>query len=138
MDEGDPGATSAHPRFGVDETCSLLLEMGKGSFDRYNSIGDVVQTFTILGQELTHRSFRAEGLEQLNKGAAHGDHRLLDPLALHFFPVHRLDPVTVPVSIEGGVEIMNRDRDMVEIEKLHRPERISPPVACHSGASSIA
>lgn len=137
MDEGDPGATPAHPRLGVDETSSLFLEMGEGGLDRYNCISDVVQTFTILGQELTHRGFRAEGLEQLDERAAHRDHRLLNPLALHRLPVHGLDPVTVPISIQGGVEIVNGDRDVIEVEKLHRLERISPPVACHPAVGSI-
>lgn len=137
MNEGDPGATPARPRLGVDEACSLFLEMGKGGLDRYNCIRDVVQTFTILRQELTHRGFRPEGLEQLDERTAHGDHRLLDPLALHLLPVHGLDPVAVPVSIEGGVEIVNCDRDVVEVEELHLPERISPQVACHSGAGTI-
>ncbi len=61
MDEGDFGATPTHSRLGVDETCSLFLEMGEGSFDRYNCIGDVVQTFTILGQELTRFQSRGAG-----------------------------------------------------------------------------
>lgn len=137
MDEGDLGATPAHARLGVDETRSLVLEVGEGGFNRDNCIGDVVETFTILGQKLTHRGFRAEGLEQLDERAAHGDHGLLDSLALHLLPVHGLDPVTVPVSIEGGVEIVNGDRDVVEVEELHRPERISPPVACHTAVGSI-
>lgn len=137
MDEGDPGTTPANPRLGVDEMCSLFLEMSEGGFDRYDSIGDVVQTFTILGQELSHRGFRVEGLEQLDERAADRDHCLLDPLALHLLPVHGLDPVAVSVSIEGGVEIVNCDRYVVEIEELHRLERISPPMACHSGVGSI-
>lgn len=137
MDEGDPGATPAHPRLGVDETSSLFLEMGEGGFDRYNCISDVVQTFTILGQELTHRGFRCEGLEKLDERPADGDHRLLDPLALHLLPVHGLDAVTVPISIEGSVEIVNGDRHVIEVEELHRLERISPPVACHSAVGSI-
>ncbi len=137
MDEGDPGATATHPWLGIDETCSLFLEMGEGSFDRHDCISDVVQTFTILGQELAHRGFRAEGLEQLDERAAYREHRFLDPLALDPLPVHGLDPVAHPVSIQGGVEIVNGDRDMVEVEELHRLERISPQVACHSGVGSI-
>lgn len=137
MDEGDPGATPAHPRLGVDETCSLFLEVSEGGVDRDNCIGDVVETFTMLRQELTHRGFRAEGLEQLDERPPHGDHRLLDPLALHPLPVHGLDPITVPIPIQGGVEIVNGDRDVIEVEELHRLERISPAVACHSAVGSI-
>lgn len=137
MNEGDLGTTPAHPRLGVDETCSLFLEMGEGCFDGYNCISDVMKTFTILGQKLAHRGFRAEGFEQLDERAANRDHRLLDPLALHLLPIHGLNPVAVPISIEGGVEIMNCNRDMVEVEELHWLERISPPVACHSGAGTI-
>lgn len=137
MDEGDPCATTAHPRLGVDETRTLLLEMGEGRFDRYDCIGDVVKTFTILGQELTHRGFRAEGLEQLDERAAHGDHRFLDSLALHPLPVHGLDPVALPISIQGSVEIVDGDRDVVEVEEFHRRERISRPVSCHPAVGSI-
>lgn len=67
MDESDARPPSTHPWLSVDETCSTRSEMFEGVVDRYDGVCDVMQTFTILGQEPTHWGFRRKGPEQLDE-----------------------------------------------------------------------
>lgn len=43
MDEGNPGSPTTVSRFPVDEEGALRFEMGKGAFDVYYRVGDVVK-----------------------------------------------------------------------------------------------
>lgn len=120
MDEDDASAPTSDPWLGVDESGTGLDQVGQSRLDRDDGICDVMQTLTMLGQESTHRGFRSQRLEQLDERPSHLDHRLLDPLALHLLPVDGLDPVSAPITLDGLVEVMDRDRHVVEIDQLHR------------------
>lgn len=137
MDEGDSGTTASDSGLGVDEAGTAGLEMREGVLDGDDGIGDVVQTFTTLGQEATHRGFRRKRLEELDERSPYRDHRLLDTLALDDFPIDRLDPISLPIAVDGHIEVFNGDGDMVEVEQLHDLERIGAANACHPGAGSI-
>ena len=122
MDEGDASATTSDPWLGVDECGPGFDQMGQSRLDRDDGICDVVQTLTMVGQESTHRGFRSQRLEQLDERTSHRDHRLLDPLALYLLPVHGLDPIPAPITLDGLVQVLDRDRHVVEIDQLHDGE----------------
>lgn len=67
MDERDPGTAPSDPGLGVDETSSRRGQVLECGLDRSHRIGDVVQTLTILGQELPDRGLRTERLQQLDE-----------------------------------------------------------------------
>ena len=70
-------------------------------------------------QEPSHRAVAGQGLEELDEGSSHRDHRLLYTLGLDHFPGQRFDAVTVPIAGDGGIEVPDRDGHMVEVEELH-------------------
>ena len=51
--------------------------------------------------------------------ATNGDHRLLNPLALHYLTVHRFHPVLAAVLGEGGIQISNGNPDVVDVDEEH-------------------
>ncbi len=119
MDECDSGPPPAGTSDLVDQPGAGGLEMLEGVVDRGNGECDMVEPFPVSLQEAADRGVRGEGLQQLDERAPHRDHRLFDALCLHGLPVERLDPVPPPVPIQGLVEILNRDADVIEIEQLH-------------------
>ena len=132
MDEGDTSPPPAETWHGVDEPSSLVREMSEGTLDRDDRIGDVMQTLTPLGQEPTHRGFILYRLEQLDERATHRDHRLLHPLALHHLSIDGLDVVAVAIAIYRPIQVMDRDRHMIEIQQLHSQSVLTGmgPVTC--------
>ena len=133
MDEGDPGATAPDTRLGVDETDPLLPEMGESRVDGDDCVCDMMEPFTILRQEPADRSFRAKWLEELHERATDGDHRLLDSLALHTLAVDRIDAVSISVAVDGGVEIVDCNRHVIQVQELHGERAYRPSVAVSPG-----
>lgn len=131
MDKGYPGSTASGTWLGVDEARSQTLQMAEGGFDRAHGVGNVMQTFTVLGQETTHRGFRAQRLEQLHEGPAHWNHRLLDPLFLDPLAIEGLDVVPVPITLDRPVEVLDGYRHMIQIEQFHSHQ--ARAISCHGG-----
>lgn len=138
MHEGDPGVPTPLPRLGVDEPGPVGGEMLESGLDVGNGESDVVQTFTVLRHELPHRGFRPQWLKKLDERPANRNHRLLDPLFRDGLPVERFDPVATPVVVDGGIQVGNGDRDMVEIQQFHEIEGIRPRGSRHHIAGSIS
>jgi len=122
MNEGDTGTPATGPSGLVDEPGSIFAQVLEGDIDRRNRKGDVMQTLASVLQESADRGVGAERPQQLDEGATHGDHRLLDTLRLHYLPVQGLHPVTASVAVESHLQIMHGDADVVEIDQLHRQE----------------
>lgn len=119
MDEGDPCPPASRTRTRVDQSRSLCLEVLEREIDRGDGECDMVQPLAMTLEEATHRCVRSERLEKLDEGPANGDHRLLDPLALDALPVQRLHPISPPVSVESGVEVVNCDCGVIEVDQFH-------------------
>src|SRR5690606_23649196 len=119
MDERDAASPPTRAGLFVYETRPPGLQMLQGRVDRAHGERDVMHAFSVLLQETPHRGFRAERHEQLNERATYRDHRLLDTLGLDHLAIQRLHPVAVGVAGDGGVEIVDRDGDVIEIEELH-------------------
>jgi len=100
MNEGDAGPPATWASGLVDESCPLPTQMLEGDVDRRNREGDVVQTLTPALEETTDRGVTAERLQQLDEGASHWDHRLLDTLRLHHLAVQGVDAVATAIVVE--------------------------------------
>jgi len=74
----------------------------------------MVQAGPALRKEPPHGCLRAEGADQLDVRIAHREHHLLDALGLHDFSVDRLHPERVAIELDRGVEIRDRDPDMID------------------------
>lgn len=138
MNERDSGKPATHPRLGVDESGPVGGEMLESGLDIGDGECDVVQTFTVLGHEFPHRGFRSQWLEQLDEGPPYGDHRLLDSLLRDGLPIERLHPIAISVVVDGGIQVGNGDRDVVEIQQFHLVEGIRPRGSWHHIAGSIS
>lgn len=122
MDEGDAGAPPPGAGGLVDESRPLITQMLQGDVDRRHRESDVVQALASALEETANRCFGGKRPQQLDEGASHRDHCLLDSLGVHHFPVEGLDPVPTPVSVERSIQIVHGDRHVVEIEQLHQHE----------------
>lgn len=136
MDESDAGAPSTGTGGLVDKPRSLFPQMLQGDVDRGNRKGNVVQSLTSALEEAPDRCLDGERLQKLDEGSSHRDHRLFDTLGLHDFPIKRLDPVTTAVIRERSIQVMHRDRHVVEIDQLHRREAKAP--GCQRGQTPAA
>jgi len=122
MDECDPGTSPSGAGSLVDESGALLSQVLESDVNRRNRVGDVVQALALALEESADRGVGAKGSQQLNEGASHWDHRLLDALSFHHLAIERLYPVARPVAVECQLQIMDRDGDVVEIDQLHEQE----------------
>jgi hypothetical protein len=66
----------------------------------------------------------------LNKRPPDRDHRLFDALIAHHLAMDRLHPVAIEVPGDGGIEVLDRNPDMIEVVELHLPKLE------HSGAEN--
>ena len=132
MDESDACPPAPDSRLAIHQARPLLTEMGECLFDGDDGIGDMVQALTPVRQEPAHRGFRADGHQQLDERAADREHGLLHALTLHNFPIDRLDLVALPIPLDGSIEVVDRHRYVIEVEKLHMPSvlRRIGPVTC--------
>ena len=126
MDEGDARTPATGASGLVDEFGSLRTQVVESDVDRRNGEGDVVQTLALALEESADRGVGAERLQQLDEGASHRDHRLLDTLRLHYLPVQRLHPVATAIVVEGCIEVVHGNGDVVEVDQLHQQEAKGP------------
>ena len=119
MHERDPRPTSPGPWPVVDEGGTRRPEVIERRLDVGHGQGDVMEALAAPFEEATHRRVGRDRAQQLDVAAAHRDHRLLHSLFLHHLPSGRFQAVLAPVSVEGGVEVVDRDRHMVDVEGQH-------------------
>ena len=100
MNEGDASSPATGAGGLVDQPGSLLTQVLESDVDRCNCEGDVVQALTPALEEAPDRGVAAEGLQQLDEGASHRDHCLLDTLRLHHLPVQGLHPIAAAIVVE--------------------------------------
>lgn len=130
MHERDPRTAATHPRFLVDEANTLGPQMSEGGVDVGYRVGDMVHAFAAGTNELADRRLLAERLQQLNVRTSHGDHRLLDSLALHHLAMDWFDPVQALVFGQSRVEVTHGDSDVVDVDEEHVGKvRGTPPNA---------
>ena len=118
MDEGDLEPEHAAPRRLVDQLGTSLREMGKGSSNVLDLVGHVVHPGAAVGEETADRRVVAEGPQKLEAALPDTNGRSLDALLLH--PRALLEPCAEEalVRVEGAVEILDRETDMVHRARL--------------------
>jgi hypothetical protein len=119
MDESDLEPEHAAPWRLVDQLGACVREMREGRPDIVDLVRDVVHSRAALCEEAANGRVLAECAEQLEPTRADADGRRLDPLLLHTRAA--LEPRTEQalVRIEGAVEILDRETDVV-----HRAGRV--------------
>ena len=111
--------------------------MIEGVLDARHRVGDMMETLPVSLEEPADRALWSQWLEELDERTSDRDHGLLDSLVRDDLPIERSDPVTIQVAGDGSVEILHRDRHMVEIDEFHQAEAIAPGGVCHAIAGTI-
>ncbi len=135
MDEGDAGSPPSWSGHIIDKPGAFLLQVIQGDVDRRHGECDVVQPFAPVLEKAPDGSVRRERLQQLDERAPDRDHRFLDSLGFDHLAVQRFDPVAVAISLDGLLQVVHRDRHMVEIQQLHRREAKAP--LCQRGLKPV-
>src|SRR4051812_20298762 len=114
VQERDARAADAGPGLLVDEAQARGAQALELGIDVGGLVGDVVKARALLGQELAHGRVLAERREQLDVVLADVKQDRLDALGLHGLAVDELDVEVALVELEGGVEVLDRDADVVD------------------------
>ncbi len=114
MQEGD--ARAADPDAGalVDQLHARLLQARQGRVDIADLVGDVVQAGALLREELAHGRVLAERREQLDVILADIQEHGLDALLLDDLAMRDLHPEAVAPQRERGLDLRDRNADMVD------------------------
>ncbi len=113
MDEGHAAAPDSGARGLVDQLQADRLRLVEGLVDVLDRVGHVVDARALLGEELADRSIRSERGQQLDVALADVEQYGFDSLGLDGFAVYEFHLETALVKFDGGVEILDRDADVV-------------------------
>ncbi len=118
VDEGDAGPPTADPRDLIYQPCSLRHEVGERGFDIEDRVSHVVQALTVSFQEAADGGIGRERPQELDVRSSEGNHRLFDSLLDDYLPVGRFDAISVEVTIDRRIQVLNGDADMIEVVEL--------------------
>jgi hypothetical protein len=130
MDERDLEPEHALSRRGVDQLGTRLGKARESGPDVLDLVGDVVHPRSALREEAADGGVVAESAQELEPALSDADRRSLDTLRVDARPV--LEPGTeqTPVGVEGAVEILDRETDVMDrLRRLHGAivcERLAP------------
>ena len=96
----------------LGETLQLELEIG-------HLVGDVMHAGAAVGEKLADRRFIAERREQLDSAFANSYRGGFDTLLGNCVAVLDLGAEEPPIGVEGFVEILDRQPEMVNPLRLH-------------------
>lgn len=122
VNKGDAGAPASLTGLAIDQPAALAFEMSQGNFKVEYGKGDVVETLAALVEKPGDRSVMTHRCDQLYVGAAQGKHRFFHPLVGHDLTMQGLDSVAGSIPGQSGIEITNRNCDVVEVVGLHLRE----------------
>ena len=121
---GWTNATVVPPRAGPGRGVDGLAARGHHGVERHPAVGDpvadVVQALAPLLERLGHGGVVPRGREELDVALGHLQQRFLHAVALDDLPV--LDGGTEGplVVVDGGLEVVDRDGDVVDLGELGR------------------
>jgi hypothetical protein len=124
MDESDLEPEEALARLGVDQLGALggePLELGLHVVDL---VGNVVHAGPSVGQEPAHRCLVAERREQLDTAGTNEHRSGLDSLVVDLSAVLELGAEETLVRVDGLVEVVNSDAEMVDAAGDHGSDAI--------------
>src|SRR6266511_261379 len=120
MDEGDLHPVQAGLRLRVDQLRALGVELGQRTGEIGDVVRDVVHAGASLRQELPHRRFVSQRGEQLDPALSDEHGGGLDSLSLHRLPLLEAGPEQALVGLDGLVQVLDRNAEMVDSARLHR------------------
>ena len=114
MQERDARAADAGARLLVDQPQAGGPQLVEGGRDVVDPVGDVMQAGSALFEEAADRRVGRQRRQELDVALADVEQRRLDALLGHRLPVHQRHPVRVAVDGDRGVEIGDREADVVD------------------------
>jgi hypothetical protein len=128
VDECDlePEETFARPC--VDQVGARTGQLGQRLVEIPDLIGHVVHPGPALGEEAANRRVLAERLEQLHPTGADANGRRADALSLDRRAVLDPRPEQLLVGRKGGVEVFDRNSQMMNPPRLHASDAIRSAV----------
>jgi hypothetical protein len=124
VDEGDASPSSADPRVLIYKPCSLRHEVGKRGLDIEDRVSHVMQALAVSFQETSDGGIGRKRSQELDVRSSEGDHRLFHSLLGDHLPVDRFDAISVEVTVDRGIQVLNGDADMIEVVELQEMSRL--------------
>lgn len=141
MQEGDARPTDAGPRLLVDEAHPGVAKTRENSLEIGYLVCDMVQTRAPRGQELPDRGVGPQRGEELDVILSHVEQNGLHPLLLDHLAVHQLHGEGGLVQLQGVLEALNRNADVVDTSEDARQcndeSRLCGPPLPSRGAQRI-
>ena len=122
VNKGNAGTPASPPRLAIDQPAALAFEMRQGDFQIEHCKRDVVETLAALVEKPGDRSGVIDRCDQLYVGSAQGEHCFFHSLVSHHLTMQGLDSVSSSIPGQGGIEITDRNSDVVEVVGLHLRE----------------
>jgi hypothetical protein len=138
MEERDLEAEEPLARLGVDQLRAALGELDDGCVDVGHLVCDVVHPGPALCEEAADRGVVAERREQLDAAFADEYGCRLDARLLHGRAMLELRAEEARVRVDGLVEVVDRDAEMVDAARMHARDASYAVWATGSPAGSIS
>lgn len=119
MHEGDGGAPASGARRVVDDAETVVFHGRKRLRTVVDPVPDVMETLALVGEIFGDRRVIAGGREQLHVRVGNLQQRLLDTVALDDFPVLDLRAEDGTIELDRGLEIVDGDRDVIDLSEQH-------------------
>jgi hypothetical protein len=124
MDERDLEPEQAGTRTFIDEIRPGARELYQRCVEIAHLVGNVVHSGSPLRKEAADRRVFAKRLEQLDSTVADADRRSFDTLLLHRRAVFDPSAEQPFVGRERGVEVLDRDPQVMDPSRLHASDAI--------------
>jgi hypothetical protein len=129
MNERDLEPEHAAPRRRIDQLRACCREISECRTDVVHLVGDVVHPRTALREEPPDRRVVTERGDELDATLPDAHRRGLDTLLVDALAVLEATTQQALVRRDGGVEIRDRDADVMDSPCLHRNDVTVAPVA---------
>jgi hypothetical protein len=124
VNERDLEPEQTGPGTFVDQICAGACKLGQRCIEIVHLVGDVVHSRAALREEAADRSVVSEGLEQLDATVADSNRGCAHTLILDRRAMLDLRAEQTLVSRESGVEILDRNSQMMDPPRLHASDAI--------------
>lgn len=122
MDEGNGRAPGAGARLLVDRGGAGVDHRLQGGGAVVDSVANMVQAFALAGQELGDGGVVVGGSGELDVGISHLDQGLFHAVGLDDLTVVDLGPERSGVVVDGRLQIVDGDGDVVDLSQQHAGE----------------
>ena len=127
MHEGHLETEEPRPGLPIDQLGARSGKLGEGHAEVLDLVGDVMHAGPALGEEPPHRGVLLQGLEQLHAAVADPERSRTHALLLHCRLMLDMRSEEALVRAQSGVEILDRDTDVMDPPRLHAGDAIGGP-----------